>query len=436
MPDDILISELSNAPQIDDSAVFPLTQDNGGSPATFKATMSEMASKIFEGTTFANLVTTAKTPIGAINEIAGGGGGSTELIGTASGSIATFSDGGNNIPMKSCEVAIVAQQASGTPSPSNPLPITGFSSVNVAVTPKNLFNPQCLIDNGATESGGVYSFANQVITNVLLLPLNTSERLTFKYKGRTTTANTNGYMAIIYTDGTMTRDVTSHTADTWYDVTLTSESGKTIRGIGLSYYSSRAKTDFTEIQLEIGTTATAYEPFGTTTPVSLGQTIYGGTAELVGGNGIKTYDRVDLSTLNWIYVPSINVFYADNDLGEYRGVGKIGLCEIYDVVDNVPRALDVPVTNNIICGYSDTDIHRLYCRNTAYTDATQFKNSMVGKYLVYKLATPTTFTFTGANIPTLSGVNNVYADSGDVDLEYFNENADEIAELIRLMTRT
>ena len=48
----------------------------------------------------------------------------------------------------------------------------------------------------------------------------------------------------------------------------------------------------------------------------------------------------------------------------------------------------------------------------------------------------TTSQLTGANIPTLSGVNNIYADSGDVQsLEYFNAGADDIDSLIELENR-
>lgn len=72
MPDtDIIISELSNAPQIDDNAVFVLTQDNAGTPTTFKTTLSALAGKIAESVTFVNLLTTAKNIISAINEVRG-----------------------------------------------------------------------------------------------------------------------------------------------------------------------------------------------------------------------------------------------------------------------------------------------------------------------------------------------------------------------------
>lgn len=66
---DIKIKDLSAALQIDDSAEFVYTQDNGGTNTTFKAPVNQIARKIAEGTTYTNLETTAKTLVGAINEL-------------------------------------------------------------------------------------------------------------------------------------------------------------------------------------------------------------------------------------------------------------------------------------------------------------------------------------------------------------------------------
>lgn len=260
MPDDIIISELTNAPQIDDSAVFPLTQDNGGSPATFKGTMSQVAGKVAEGTTYVNLETTAKTLVGAINEVnQGGGGGSADIISEASGSIATFTDGGDNIPVKSLVTDIVAVQAgSGTPSPSNVRPITGFDSV--------------------------------VITNK--------------------------------------DDIDTPTTTDTHTITLP-------------------------------------------------ETIYGGSLDVTQGSGVKTHG----------YIASYN--------GETINEPWISSIDEY-----------VPNTN-----------------------------PSTGAQVVYPLATPTTITTTPEPIPTLSGNNNIYSNTGDVEIEYFNENADQLAELIKAMTR-
>ena len=57
---------------------------------------------------------------------------------TASGAIASFSDGADTVPLKSLVFGIEPIQASGTPSPTNPLPISGHNSLTGVHCGKNL----------------------------------------------------------------------------------------------------------------------------------------------------------------------------------------------------------------------------------------------------------------------------------------------------------
>ena len=406
MPDDIIISELSNAPQIDDSAVFPLTQDNGGSPATFKATMSQIAGKIGEGTTFANLHTTSKTLVGAINEAAQSGG-SAELIGTASGSIATFADGGNSIPLKSCEVEIVAQQAgSGTPSPSNPRTISGFGSVKVNACGVNKFDKTKSTENKRTNNGVIISATGYSIseyipvtpetTYYIMNALSSATGEAVAYYDKDKTFLSRGYL----TSGSGTRTTPENCC-----FMIISYSTANVNTVGCNFPS----TD---------TTYHAYN--GTTHTIPLPETIYGGTAELVGGNGIKTHEYIDLSTLSW------------SSTSQNRWVATLaGVKEVTTGLSPIISEKYKTFSNNDLYYNNETGIatynNQVIVRNDPTTDTPT-------GLAVFELQTPTAFTFTGATIPTLSGVNNVYADSGDVEVEYFNENADEIAELIKVMT--
>lgn len=69
------ISELDQALQINNDAVFPMSQSSGGTPTTYKASITQLGAEIGEDQTFSNLQTTDKTLVGAINEVAQGGGG-------------------------------------------------------------------------------------------------------------------------------------------------------------------------------------------------------------------------------------------------------------------------------------------------------------------------------------------------------------------------
>lgn len=91
------ISELDQAIQINNDAVFPISQDNGGTDTTYKVSITQISAEIGEDQTFSNLDTTDKTLVGAINEVAqgGGGGGSSTLEGLTDVDIddQTLSDG-------------------------------------------------------------------------------------------------------------------------------------------------------------------------------------------------------------------------------------------------------------------------------------------------------------------------------------------------------
>ena len=49
------ISELDLALQINNDAVFPMSQDNAGEPTTFKAGITQLGTEIAEDMTFSNL---------------------------------------------------------------------------------------------------------------------------------------------------------------------------------------------------------------------------------------------------------------------------------------------------------------------------------------------------------------------------------------------
>lgn len=77
----IKISELDEALQLNNDAEFPYSQENGGVQTTYKAPIGQIARKTAESITYTNLTTTAKTLVGAINELKSLG--SPILLGTS-----------------------------------------------------------------------------------------------------------------------------------------------------------------------------------------------------------------------------------------------------------------------------------------------------------------------------------------------------------------
>ena len=83
---------------------------------------------------------------------------------TATGAIAHFTDGADDVPIKSGIFEINPyQEGTGDPSPSNPRAIHGYTGMNVTHTGANLFNP-----NSEIVPHSTYGFFNLCPDNIRL----------------------------------------------------------------------------------------------------------------------------------------------------------------------------------------------------------------------------------------------------------------------------
>ena len=297
------ISELDSTTSVNTGAVFPLSQTESGSLKTVKGTVDQIGDYIAKTQDHSTLNTVSKKIIGAINEILASGIGDIEE--TASGSVASFADGGDNIPVKSLVAEIVASQAgSGTPSPSNPRAISRYTDV--------------------------------VIKN--------------------------------------------------------------------------------DVQ---GTTQATYT-------ISLGSTVYGGTLDVVNGILTVTHTLLDMGSVDWIKaeVGDYSVYYYipsdKDDTFDF-------ICSFFNAVEKTRQNL-----SDLEMGtYNSTNaMNRLVVRYDAISTAADFKTAVTGQYVAYRLATPVVIQLTPTEVVTLLGENNIYANSGDVTVEYFNEDASQFNDLI------
>ena len=290
------------------------------------------------------------------------------VYGTASGAVASFDDGADGEPVTALSATITpTQSGSGTPSPDNVRPIVGRTEVEITQTGKKLFDEDILLQaTGWTKTDGVYSgdsmYIHAAFTNGipnLKFKENTQYCISFNYNQDGTGI---GFVVTVkYTDGTVRPRYLSDSSVGKY--TIVSEQGKTIDRIELSYGSNRTLY-LSEFQIEGGTTATAYTPYhGTTTTGPLGQTVYGGVLDVTNGELTVTYG------------------YIDSYNGETIGEPWISSIDAYE-------AGTTPTT---------------------------------GAQVAYELATPTTVQLSPTEISTLLGDNNVWAECGDVSLEYVRD---------------
>ena len=186
------------------------------------------------------------------------------------------------------------------------------------------------------------------------------------------------------------------------------------------------------LQVEAGSTATAYEPYsGTSVEIALGQTVYGGTLDVT--TGVLTVDRAyavlngtqDIAWVNWrptetsvAWIYGLNVF----------GVKNVSANVLPNLLSNkLPT-----VTYNSI--YSGTDSNSIGVHSNTYgvivrvADTSLTTGTAINAYLsshpieiCYELATPTTIQLTPTEIEMLEGNNTLWADSDEIELQYWAE---------------
>ena len=170
MANDIIVSEMTSASQINTNDLMIMTQPDLQAEtgySTKKGTVLQVANKMLKGTEYLTDLPdfTDKTVLGGLEELKGD---LTALlpVNTASGAIANF-DTDLSLPLVDCKANIVASQPSGTPTPSDPLPISGFTSCTVTVADEDLDPQDTYTVSWQTEAGTVYGGNLDLTTGVL-----------------------------------------------------------------------------------------------------------------------------------------------------------------------------------------------------------------------------------------------------------------------------
>lgn len=334
--------------------------------------------------------------------------------------IASFRSNASGVKLDSLKVLVEAvQSGSGTPSPDNVRPITGWSGANVTRTGKNLFGGQAMVDNALSIRGSASRPPIDDTNNTVTVnSAQESAKLIFKPTVKENTAYTfimtysknqdsrASNLRIEYTDGTATNipalsnDVPYGTKGT---VVVTTTSGKTIKGL----YGINQATTSTFYCDECGMfegslTASDFVPYnGNTYTIAFGDTYYGGELDVTNGVLRVVKAIVDLGSLNWNTPTNRSTYY--------------GLANI----------IKVPINAGVLCGAIAEKYHEVPSNSSLTTDG-QFAVGTNG-YLyfyrvtdtptgmfVYPLATPIEIQLTPTQIGQLLGDNNVFADCGDV----------------------
>ena len=362
--------------------------------------------------------------------------------------VASFSDGAEGIPVRSLIADInPVQSGTGDPSPSNVRPITGWTGMNVVRTGKNRLN---VTESGVTSSQrctmtgtegnltftstGNYGRVGFSISN-----LTVGNTYTFSCKAQKTA--TSGNQSAIYLG---TSNWTYNIAwlnvspnggrDTGDETSLTHTFTATDSTFFFGVYvtSGTGSGDVVKVKdamLESGGSASDYKSYnGTTYPISWEDeagTVYGGTLDVTTGlltvtHGIVEYDGS--ADESWTKGGGANECYIRNDavkrFKDYRGQMFCDKLATYKHNDNL-------VAQYGISGYVDNETYPsqnwLYVHLTDTTlTVADLKSWLQSNPITvcYPLATPQTYQLTPQAVMTILGQNNIWADTGDVEVAY------------------
>lgn len=322
-------------------------------------------------------------------------------------------------PLRAVVTLKPKQAGSGDPSPENVRPISGYDSLTVNERGKNLFNISKIENTNYITNNGNGSLT--VTTDVDSNGVSSGKTLRELCEGivpglYTLNAESTGSEKWVYTPA----------IDVWYygtSKTLTDE----MLDSTLYLYASGTETTATisNIQLELGSTPTPYEPYqpGTTATLTLPETIYGGTVDAVTGVGEKTWHNLVLTgDESWVLSGQNLICYNLVDLK----ATSTGICSHLpykkDAFGNGIYLINTGAFASVALG---SEVSKNYTVESWSQYLKSQFNSGTPVTIAYQLVTPEPFQATGNQaLPAVAGLNTVYTDgdrlavSGRQDLLY------------------
>lgn len=151
-------------------------------------------------------------------------------------------------------------------------------------------------------------------------------------------------------------------------------------------------------------------------------TVYGGTLDVTTGVLTVTRGIVDFGDLNWNKGQSTSISWAPIVSGPLAAMKRPAsnsvpvdaICSEYKTTP----ASGGHSNYQIYCNVSGSTYFGLYNANFAELTTSEIKAALTGVKMVFALNTPVTYQLTPTEVRTLLGENNIWADTGDVTVEY------------------
>ena len=348
---------------------------------------------------------------------------------TASGAVASFADGAA-VPVKSLVVNIEpVQSGSGDPAPDNVRPISGWTGANVTRTGKNLLpkfsnHSASGLTFSVGEDGSVSVSGTSTAGNVSVnywLP----DTLVKMLAGKTVMLSGGGSSAAYIQMRLVASSTTYKTTEASGKVSFAVPADVTQIRVDINVPTSGTTVSSVFYpQLEFGSADTAYEPYaGTTLPISWQSeagTVYGGTLDVL--TGVLTVDKVSILLGDYSWVEQST-----------SGTTKRMVC--IELKNTIKKPASSGIEADIICSaYKTITANNAFQRVTGISvnssgelcaydpnlqTHTDFETANASTQLVYPLAAPAaTVQLDPETLSTLLGENNIWADTGDVNVIY------------------
>ena len=157
----------------------------------------------------------------------------------------------------------------------------------------------------------------------------------------------------------------------------------------------------------------AYDPTAQPTiSISLGQTVYSGTLDVLTGVGEITWAKRIASNLAWYNASTANVFRTPLD---DRASGTDVLCSAYPQASPAQTIAEMPDKHFKL---NATNAAAFYIKDTSYSDANAFKTAMGNMEIAYELATPIPIQLTPEQVNSLAGENVMWTDAQNLEVTY------------------
>lgn len=342
------------------------------------------------------------------------------IINTATGNPAVFSDGADGLPIQSLKVHLLPQQeGTGDPSPQNIRSILPWNGLKVFGGGKNLLNPANRYASGNNvqyyrrgdrfllKGGQTYIVSANVIPAQISI-----------FKGTNTPVSTTTSATLTYTP--------TENVEVWFDFYV--PNARLLEGGISAVYG----------MLEVGQTATAYEPYKpiTETDISFPSPVYGGTLDVVPGTLLVEWIKIDFDGSEaWTTVSGTSggQKYYRFSIGDegYIVSGEL-YCDTFKTV-----GITASTSNYGINAINSTSNHKAFIALRPdieeITDSASLKVWLSEHNItaVYKLSTPQTIQLSGEQITAIVGNNTIWSDAdGSMTIEYPADTKTYINNLI------